>query len=135
MVTGRRFHWRISMAEITQETPDPIAFAGGVLDPHRHVCAFVNSRDEEYRILDPFVQEGVARGDKLLYIIDPAKRANLVHHLRRLGLDMPTLLGQHQCEMLTWAETYLRGGSFDPVAMLDLLDEYLGDSPSPRIRL
>jgi len=122
------------MAEIDQEAHDPVSFAGGVLDPYRHVCAFVNSRDEEYRILDPFVSEGLARGEKMLYIVDPAERANLVRHLRHLGFDMPTLLGQGRCEVRTWSETYLRGGRFDQDAMLGLLDEFLGGSPSPRIR-
>jgi hypothetical protein len=35
----------------------------------------------------------------------------------------------------TWADTYLRGGIFDQEAMLTLLDETLGHSRSPRIRL
>ena len=123
------------MTEIDQETPDPVAFAGGVLDPYRHVCAFVNSRDEEQRILDPFVSEGLARDEKMLYIVDPAERANLVHHLRHLGLDMPDLLGRRQCEVRTWSETYLRGGRLDHDAMLRLIDEIMGRSRSPRIRL
>ena len=123
------------MAEIDQGTPEPVAFAGGVLDPYRHVCAFVNSRDEEHRILDPFVSGGLARGEKPLYFVDPAERANLVRHLRHLGLDMPALLAQQQCEVRTWSETYLRGGRFDQDAMLRLLDEFLVGSRSPRIRM
>lgn len=123
------------MTESHQETYDPISFAGGVLDPYRHVCAFVNSRDEEHLILDPFVSEGLACGDKMLYIVDSTERANLVHHLRHLGFDMPTLLGQGQCEVRTWSETYLRGGRFDQDVMLRLLDEFLGGSRTPRIRL
>jgi hypothetical protein len=71
----------------------------------------------------------------MLYVVDPAERANLVRHLRHLGLDMPTLLGQRQCEVRTWAETYLRGGRFDQDAMLGLLDQIMGGSQSPRIRL
>ena len=123
------------MAEINEGTHDPISFAGGVLDPHRHVCAFVNGRDEEYRVLDQFVSEGFGGGEKLLYIVDPAERANLVRHLRHLGLDMPRLLEQRRCELRTWSETYLRGGHFDQEVMLGLLDDYLGGSPAPRIRL
>ena len=114
---------------------DAIAFEGGILDPYRHVCAFVNSRDEEHRILDPFVSEGLARGERAIYLVDPAERANLVRHLRRLGLDMPTLLRQRQCDVRTWTETYLRGGRFDQDAMLGIIDELLGSSPSPRIRM
>jgi MEDS: MEthanogen/methylotroph, DcmR Sensory domain len=123
------------MNKIDQETRDPVSFAGGVLDPYRHVCAFVNSRDEEYRVLDPFVSEGVAHGEKMLYLVGPAERGNLVRHLRHLGLDMPTLLEQGQCEVRTWSETYLRGGRFDQNAMLELLDEFLVGSQSPRIRM
>lgn len=123
------------MSEIDQETFDPVDFAGGVLDPYRHVCAFVNSSDEKHRILDPFVSEGLARGEKALYLIDPAERATLVHHLRRLGHDMPTLLERRQCEMRTWSETYLRGGHFNQDAMLDLLTEILVAHQSPRIRM
>lgn len=123
------------MTGTEQGAPDSIAFAGGVLDPYRHVCAFVNSSDEEHRILDPFVSEGLTRGEKALYLIDPAERANLVSHLRRLGLDMSTLLNQGQCDVRTWSETYLRGGRFDPDAMLSILDEFLVGSPSPRIRM
>ena len=123
------------MTETDQGTHAPVSFAGGVLDPYRHVCAFVNSRDEEHRILDRFVSERLARGDKMLYIVDPAQRASLVRHLRHLGHDVPTLLGQHRCEVRTWSETYLRGGRFDQDAMLGLLDDYLGGSRSPRIRV
>ncbi len=123
------------MTEISQAPPGPVSFAGGVLDPHRHVCAFVNSRDEEQRILDPFVSEGVERGEKLAYLVDAGERANLVRHFRHLGLDMPALLGQGQFEFRTWAETYLRGGRFEQDAMLALLDEFLVGRPSPRIRM
>jgi hypothetical protein len=115
-----------STTESCQGMPDPVAFAGGGLAPYRHVYAFVDSRDEEYRILDPFVSDGVARGEKLLYVIDPAERASLERHLRHVGLDLPSLLRQRQCEVRTWSETYLRGGRFDQEAMLGLLDECLG---------
>src|SRR5215204_4475804 len=123
------------MTEVHQETSDPVSFAGGLLDQYRHVCAFVNSQDEMYQVLDPFVREGVAHGEKLLYFVDSAERGNLVRRLRRIGLDMSALLEQRQCEVRTWSETYLRGGHFDQNAMLGLLDEFLIDPQSPRIRL
>jgi hypothetical protein len=123
------------MTEFDQDIADPISFAGGLLDQYRHVCAFVNSQDEMYQVLDPFVREGAARGDKLMYFVDSAERGNLVRHLRHIGLDMPALLEQRKCEMRSWSETYLRGGRFDQNAMLGLLDEFLIGPRSPRIRL
>lgn len=125
----------IGMTGTDRGALDSTAFAGGLLDPYRHVCAFVNSRDEEHRILDPYVSEGLARGEKAIYLIDPAERASLVRHLRRFGLDMPTLLRHRQCDVRTWTETYLRDGRFDQDAMLGIIDELLGSSSSPRIRM
>jgi hypothetical protein len=123
------------MTENAQGTYAPVSFAGGVLDPYRHICAFVNSRDEGYRVLGPFVSDGVACGDRLLYFIDPAERAHMVSHLRHLGHDTATLLEQGQCVMRTWSETYLRGGSFNQNNVIDLLGSYFGTSTTPRIRL
>ena len=100
-----------------------------MLDRYRHVCAFVNGRDEEHRILDPFVTDGLTRGEKALYLIDAAERANLVRRLGRRGLDMSALLSQRQCDVRTWTETYLRGGRFDQEADEVVVAEHraLGD--------
>ena len=59
----------------------PVHLAGSVLDRTRHVCAFFHTRDEEYRVLLPFVKEGFERGDKAFHITDPA---NIPEHLRQL---------------------------------------------------
>ena len=118
-----------------RHVPEPVTFAGGVLDPYRHVCAFVNGRGEEDAVLDSFISQGIDGGDRLLYLVDPAASAAPVNHLRHLGYDAAELLEHHQCEVRTWTDTYLRGGGFDQAAMLDLLDRMLVDQQAPRIRL
>jgi hypothetical protein len=123
------------MAELEPRGDDSISFAGAVLDRYRHVCAFVDSSAEEHRLFDPFVIEGVEQGERLLFIVNPAERANQMRHFRHLGLDMPKLLEQGQFELRTWSEAYLRGGRFDKDAMLNLVDDILGGARSPRLRL
>jgi hypothetical protein len=123
------------MTVINRVTNEPVSFAGAVLDRYRHVCAFLNSRDEEQRIFDPFVIDGLERGETMSYIVDPAKRVDRVRHFRQLGLDMPRLLNQGRFELRTWSETHLRGGRFDQDAMLCLSDEAMSRSESPRIRM
>ena len=113
----------------------PVTFAGGVLDRYRHVCAFVHSAQETDAVLDPFVRQGIDLGDRLLYIVDPAKSAEPANRLRHLGYDAGSLLERHRCEVHTWADTYLESGDFDPQAMLHLLDRLLLDPASARIRL
>lgn len=123
------------MATPDRHAADPVTFAGGVLDRYRHVCAFVSGPDEEDAYLDPFVSDGVDRGDRLVYLVDAARAAAPVTRLRHLGYDAGDLLEQHRCEVRTWTDTYLRGGRFDQRAMLDLLDGMLGGDQDPRIRL
>jgi len=126
------------MAADEPDQLDAVTFAGGVLDRYRHVCTFVNGQREEEAILavlDSFIREGVDRGERLLYLVDPSASAAPVNRLRHLGYDAGELLAHHQCEVRTWNDTYLRGGSFDQAAMLDLLDQTLAGDQSPRIRM
>lgn len=113
----------------------PVTFAGGVLDRFRHVCAFLNGPTDGDAVLDPFVSDGIDRGDRLLYLVDPSESAAPVNRLRHLGYDAAGLLDQHRCEVRTWTETYLAGGSFDQAAMLRILDTMLLGPDGPRIRL
>ena len=41
-----------------------ISLAGSHLGEIRHVCAFFNSDEEEYRVLLPFIKDGLNCGDK-----------------------------------------------------------------------
>jgi len=38
---------------------------------HFHACAFVMGPDEERSVIDPFLIEGMKRGEKAVYIVDP----------------------------------------------------------------
>src|SRR5229473_8087322 len=42
----------------------PISLAGSQLGQSRHVCAFFNSDEEEYRVLLPFIKDGFERDRK-----------------------------------------------------------------------
>jgi hypothetical protein len=115
--------------------PNPVTFAGGVLDRYRHVCAFVSGREESDAVLDPFIRQGVEGGDRMLYLVDPAESAAPVNRLEHLGYDAEELLEEHRYEVRTWSETYLREGHFDQETMLELLADLLVEANSPRIRL
>ena len=54
---------------------DQISFAGSTLGKYRHICAFFHTRDEEYRVLLPFIKQGIDRGEKAFHIVDPKQRA------------------------------------------------------------
>jgi len=48
---------------VPTESSRPIRLAGAVLGPPRHICAFFNNRDDEYRVLLPFIKDGLECGD------------------------------------------------------------------------
>ena len=123
------------MPHVRPEPRPPVSFAGTLLDPHRHVCAFVHNAAEAYKVLDPLVLDGIAQGETLSYIVDPDRRIDHVRHFRKLGLDMPRLLTAGRFEIRTWAETHLAGGTFDQDAMLRFADDMMRDRPYPRMRM
>lgn len=104
----------------------------------RHICAFFYSKDEEYRVLLPFVAEGLSAGERGFHIVDPARRANHRARLAEAGIDAAGLEKGGQLEVKTWEEAYLRGNRFDQEAMLSLIQEVLGGPAArrfPRTRL
>lgn len=114
---------------MTTATELPISFAGGTLDTHRHVCAFFDSFEDEVRVLGPFIQEGLARGEKAFHIIDPEARSQYPRDLQAHGIDVRGAEARGQFEIRTWHEAYLREGHFDQDAMLALIEEVLDAGP------
>lgn len=66
----------------------PIRFAGSLLGEKRHICAFFNSADEEYRLLLPFIKEGFERGEKAFHVVDPKLHDDHLRRLESVGIDV-----------------------------------------------
>jgi MEDS: MEthanogen/methylotroph, DcmR Sensory domain len=109
----------------TQLSDQPIRFAGSELGAKRHICAFFHNRDEEYRVLLPFIKEGLKRGEKAFHIVDPQLREEHLKRLRSAGIDVAAKEQSHHLELRNWAETYLREGHFDQDGMLALAQEVI----------
>ena len=90
-----------------------------------HVCAFFHSRDEEYRVLMPFITEGFDHGDRAFHIVDPDHRSDHMARLREGGIDTKPAEARGQLTVLRWEDAYLRNGHFDQNAMLALIEEVL----------
>jgi hypothetical protein len=113
----------------------PIFFAGSQLDHPRHVCAFFNSDDEEYRVLLPFIKEGFERGDKAVHVVAANKRLEHVRRLATAGIDFTAAQLSGQLELLTNTETYLRDGHFDQHRMLEVFEQLASGNAKGRFPL
>ncbi|WP_404286664.1 MEDS domain-containing protein [Microvirga sp. RSM25] len=112
------------MAKLTQ----PIPFAGAELTQARHVCAFFNSEDEEYRVLLPFIKDGFDCGHKAVHVLSPGRRDRHVEHLAAVGIDPAAAQVSGQLELRDSTQTYLSDGRFDQNRMLQTFKSIAGGS-------
>ncbi|HLQ94620.1 MAG TPA: MEDS domain-containing protein [Xanthobacteraceae bacterium] len=87
-----------------------------------HVCAFFNSREDEYKVMLPFIKEGFDVGDRAVYILDNNQRSERMQRLADTGIDTAEAKASGQLEVRPWENAYLRPGRFDQYAMIDLLE-------------
>lgn len=101
----------------------PILLAGSQLDETRHVCAFFNSDEEEYRVLLPFIKDGFERGDKAIHVVNPDQRHDHLQRLAAVGIDSMSAEQSGQLEVRINTEAYLRDGRFDQHRMLTAFEQ------------
>jgi hypothetical protein len=108
---------------MTKTVAAPIALAGSQLKEARHVCAFFHSDDEEYRVLLPFIKDGLECGDKAVHVVNPDQRQNHLQRLAAVGIDSAAAQKKGQFELRINTETYLRDGHFDQDRMLEVFEQ------------
>jgi DNA-binding NarL/FixJ family response regulator len=102
-----------------------VHLAGCVVDRFRHIGAFFSSEAERYRVLAPFVAEGLKQGEKAFHIIEPPGREHYFRRLREAGIDVDRAEAQGQAEFVPWEDAPLRQGHFDQQEMLTFVHEAL----------
>lgn len=102
-----------------------VTLAGVDLGENRHVCGLFNSKDEQFDTLLPFFLEGVAQGEKIIEIVDPALRDEYVGRMRGAGIDIDQSRASGQVEVCGWEDGHLKGGFFDQEKMIGHVEEVL----------
>ena len=104
-----------------------VGLARSRLNCRCHVCAFFHSREDEYKILIPFMKEGLDAGDRAVQIIAADRRAEQIRRLTETGVDTLAAEQRGQLVVQSWEDSVLRGGRFDQYAMIDALQEIGAD--------
>jgi hypothetical protein len=111
-------------------TAAPISFAGSHLAETRHVCAFFNSEEEEYRVLLPFIKDGFECGHKAVHVVNAHQRSDHMKRLMAAGIDPEAAERGGQLSVRANTEIYLRDGQFDKDRMLQAFDQIAsGNAP------
>jgi PAS domain S-box-containing protein len=92
------------------------------LGPGDHLCCIYETEEEHRAVLTPFLRRGLERGERVLYIVDDRTAEQIIRYLREDGVRVEPYLAEGQLQLLTRTESYVRGGTFDPDAMIALLE-------------
>ncbi|MDB5319742.1 MAG: sensory transduction histidine kinase [Phycisphaerales bacterium] len=102
-----------------------VHLAGSVLERSRHICAFFHSKDEEYRVLLPFIKEGFEQGDRAFHFIDAHRRQDHMRRLQQAGIDVDGTGGEERLVVRHWEDGYLQEGYFDQHRQISLFERVL----------
>lgn len=125
-------------ADAMKKTTAPIPFAGSQLDETRHVCAFFNSEDEEYRALLPFIKDGFQCGHKAIHVVNTGQDQKHLQRLAEAGIDAAAAQNSGQLDLRINTEVYLPDGRFDQDRMIAVFEQLAsgnahGEYPLSRI--
>src|SRR5437868_6601473 len=91
------------------------------LKPGDHICLIYETVAEQMAGAVPFLKQGLARGERCLYVADDGAAQAIAQALAAAGVDVAHEQERGALCMLTKQDTYLKGGEFDPQAMIDFL--------------
>ena len=113
-----------------ETTGNSVEVAGTTLGQHRHICAFFNGVDEQYRVLRSFIKDGLDHGDKAFHLINPELREDHLRRLAEAGIDVQAAIGTGQLEVRPWQQGPLSGGRFDQDTWLATFEQVLQSGPA-----
>jgi len=96
----------------TQRTP--LIAALEQLGPHDHFCSIYENREEHYGVAIPFMQIGLDRGEKCIYIADDGMVGDVRQAMQSEGIDVERATASKALVLATKEQAYLRHGSFNP---------------------
>lgn len=103
----------------------PITLCGQRLNGPRHLCAFFDSREDQYAAFLPYFREGLENQEQVVYILDRSRNSEAKHQLTEFGIDVERRMASNQLQILSADETYIRGGIFAADRMFGMLEDVL----------
>jgi hypothetical protein len=96
--------------------------SGLKVTPGDHICAFYPTSADRDDILEPYLREGLSRGDKCFCVVDSTDPEALMSGLGR-DADLAPILAQHHLDVFESKDAYLRGGGFSTDRVLNFWEQ------------
>ena len=108
--------------------PRTVTLCGRALEEPGHICAFFDSRVEEYDILAPYYREGIELDEEVITIVDAEREKDHRTRIQAHGIDVDQATTGGRLQVLRSEETYTKGGRFGAERMYELLHGALADA-------
>ncbi len=95
----------------------------GRIPPGAHLCLVYDTAEEQLAAVVPYIEDGLARRDRCVYIVDERSVDEIELALASAGVDLDRERRRGALVILTKRDAYLRSGIFDPEAMIAFLRE------------
>jgi hypothetical protein len=109
----------------TRESRPEICFDFSVPGAKPHICGFFISVNEEYRLLLPFIKEGIELGEKVFHVVKPTMQDDHFQRLASVGINVAEIQQKGQLELCDWESAYFPDGRFDQNRMLAMWEDVL----------
>ncbi|MBI5216874.1 MAG: MEDS domain-containing protein [Ignavibacteriae bacterium] len=93
------------------------------LDVHDHLCLIYETQEEQFNAIIPFIQTGLERNEKCIYIADDNTADIVLQAMKNHGIDVPVATASGQLLVANKQAAYLKHGFFDPDWMIQFLKE------------
>jgi hypothetical protein len=92
--------------------------------PNNHLTLIYEGREEQFATAVPFVQQGLERGDRCLYLADDNDEETVARAMREAGIDVEAAVESGLLSIQSASDIYLDGdGELDAEEILAYLDE------------
>ncbi|MDQ2050468.1 MEDS domain-containing protein [Natronolimnohabitans sp. A-GB9] len=109
--------------EALQDSPE----FGGLVEPisehesYDHLAFIYESQAEQFATAVPYIEHGLERGERCVYIADENDTSEVLAALREAGVDADAAIESGALVMYTAQDSYLRNGSFEPDEMISFI--------------
>jgi hypothetical protein len=78
-----------------------------------HICGLFRDADEEFRVLLPFIKEGLDKGERAHHVVDPSRKEEHIQRMMAAGIDVNAVRKSGQLLLRDWSDIFFKGGAFE----------------------
>ena len=105
-----------------------VTLCGEVLTGPLHICAFFDSREEQYEILLPWLTEGINNKEEVLTILASDAHKDHFKRLSNAGIPVQEALENKQLKVVATEDSYLQGECFAAERMFNIVEQAVIDA-------